>query len=369
MTEQPVLRRKLVRPRPPPVPDPPVSDLARTLPRALVRAVSAVASLTAEVGAVTEARLSLDELLDRIAEDGFVALLTPVQGGGGTGLAVLQQPLFSGLIEAMTLGRLSARPPEPRRPTATDSALLGAVLNQTLAELAPCLAAEMPEGQDGASRLAGRWQMLRAVSDLRLLGALLDEGGYRMLHAAVRLGGNGAAREGAVAILLPVSLGMGARAGKGGGPARLSGAPGSLRTEGAFGGGGGAGITGAGGAEDPFQQALERAVLNAPVQLDSVLGRVQMTLTQAMALRVGHRLELPLSQLEEVEVAGLDGAPQARARLGQSRGMRALRIVALCTPADPGAAGPEDALTGPGQGGFLPGQPPSRMYRSDVVIP
>lgn len=338
MTQQPVLRRKVVRPRPQAEPAPQISDLARAIPRALVRAVSAAAGLTAVVGPVTETRLSLDEMLDRLAEDGFVALLSPASGRSGSGLAILEQPLFSGLIEAMTLGRLSPRVPDTRRPTATDTALLGAVVDQTLAELAPVLGLTAdqsgapgdmgggsPPPPDRQSAPTGaRWHMTRCVSDLRLLGAVMDEGGYRMLAAPVRLTGDGASRDGTLTFVLPSLRRPDEAGGQGAGRAPVVGAANADPAA------GGPGATGQ--SADPFQSALEQAIMGAPVVLGSVLGRMPMTLEQAMDLRVGQRLELPLSQLEEVEVTGLDGTCQARARLGQSRGLRALRIIALNEP-------------------------------------
>jgi flagellar motor switch protein FliM len=314
MTQEPVLRRKVLRPRPRPTPEDGRTELARALPRALVRAVSAGAGLTAQVGAPTDSRQSLDELLDLIPEDGFVGLLSPAAADGGTGLAVLDQALFSGLIEAMTLGRLSQRPPGPRRPTGTDAALLGAVLDQVLAELVGvglggADVMSSPGAAAGPDTL-GRWQMVRAVSDLRMLGAVMDDCPYRKLSSQMQLTGGEGRRDGVLTLLLPQPRRAEVRRGAPlYGSRDLAAAPPD--------------------ADDPFQSALEAAVMAAPVQLNTVLGRVPMTLSQAMELAIGQRLELPLAQLEEVQVLGLDGQPQALARLGQSRGMRALRIIAL----------------------------------------
>lgn len=278
-----VLRRKALRPRV--AADPVGSAPARALPRAVMRAVSEGAGLSAQVGTVTQRRVSLDEGLERIADDGFVALLARE---GGTGLAVLGADLFAALIEALTLGRLGAAGPgAPRRPTSTDAALMGAVVDRLLAGL---------DGADGD----GPWRMVRAVGDLRVLPAILDEGDYDLADADVRLAGArgpGTLRGGALMLLLPV-------------PAPAAEAPPLA-------------------GPDPFAAGFEAAVAGAEVVLKAVLGRVALPLEQALALRVGDRLELPLSRLEEVEVLGLDARPQARARLGQAQGQRALRVTAL----------------------------------------
>lgn len=301
---EPVIRRKVLRPRLRPAAEAPRSGLARALPRAMVRALSAGCGLAAEPGALVERGVALGEGLDRLAEDGFVALLNGGDGGA-SGLLVLDAGLFSALIEAMTLGRLNAAPPTaPRRPTATDAALLGALIDRFLGELDRGLA-------EGGATAEG-WRMTRAVGDQRLLGAILDEGAYRLAEVPLALSAAGAAgsapRTGRLTLLLPEP---GAAQAQGPAPAvRL--AADMPQAEG-----------------DGFRRAIEGAVQGAPALLTAVLGRVTLPLDQALALAVGQRLELPVSALEEVEIVGLDSRVYAAARLGQTRGMRAVRISTL----------------------------------------
>lgn len=309
-----VLRRKL-RPRPAPPPAP--SGGERSLTRAATKAISAIAGLTADFGAVSERGLPLDEGLERLPDDGHVALLTAADGA--TGLVAMDEGLFAALVEAITLGRLPAQAPPPRPPTSTDAALLAAVIEPILAEI------DAGEGQG--------WRIARNIADLRLLRALMDEGAYRLTQAPVALS-DGAARRGGVLTLL---LAQPAEARPGGGRPAAPGAP---------------------AAPDAFRAGIEAAVMAAPVQLDGVLGRVSLPLAQLMALRVGHRFELPLAQLEEVQVVGLDGRPRALARLGQTRGMRAVRIMAFCDGA--GRAAPPAVPALPDAAGFVAsGVPPS----------
>jgi flagellar motor switch protein FliM len=304
---EPVIRRKVLRPRSRPADQAPQSGLGRALPRALVRALSAGCGLTAEPGPMAERGVALAEGLDRLVEDGFVALLTG-RDGGAAGLLVLDSGLFSALIEAMTLGRLGATAPAmPRRPTATDAALLGALIDRVLADLDRGLleVGAAPEG----------WRMARAVGDQRLLGAILDEGGYRLAELSVELSAAGAAgsarRSGRLALLLPD-------------PDRVQVPVPSAHA-----------ADRAPVAEpDAFSRGIEGAVQGAPAVLTAVLGRVALPLEQALALAVGQRLELPISALEEIELVGLDTRAYAAARLGQTRGMRAIRITVL---ADGGA--------------------------------
>ena len=91
-------------------------------------------------------------------------------------------------------------------------------------------------------------------------------------------------------------------------------------------------------AEDnAWEEALKGAVMGAPADLRAVLGRVRMTLADVMELGPDSRLVLPLAQLEEVELETLDRRPVALARLGQYRGMRALRLTVLPGERDLGA--------------------------------
>lgn len=330
---EPVIRRKVLRPRSRPAAEVPRSGLARALPRAIVRALSAGCGLAAEPGALAERGLPLAEGLDRLSEDGFVALLTGAEGGA-SGLLVLDTGLFSALVEAMTLGRLGAAPPAaPRRPTATDAALLGALIDRLLAELDRGLAEAGDDAGGATGAGAGGWRMSRAVGDQRLLGAILDDGAYRLAEVPLSLsaagGAGGAPRTGRLTLLLPESPTAGGAAQPG--RARAAAPP---------------------STPDAFGQGIEAAVQGAPATLTAVLGRVALPLEQALALAVGQRMELPISALEEVELVGLDARAYASARLGQTRGMRALRIITLGEgaggPAAPPAAPPfSEAVAAP----------------------
>lgn len=301
-----VLRRKVLRPRAP-VAAP--SGAERSLTRAAVKAISTAAGLSADFGAVAERRLPLDEGLERLPEGGYVALVA--DAAGATGLVAMDEGLFAALVEAITLGHLPAQAPPPRRPTATDAALLAAVVEPILADAG--------EGQG--------WRIARPITDLRLLPALLEEGAYRLTQAPVALSDGGGRRGGVLTLLLALP---------GDAPRPRPGGPGAALPE-----------------AEPARASVEAAVMAAPAQLDAVLGRVSLPLSQLMALRPGHRFELPLAQLEEVQVVGLDGRTQALARLGQARGMRAVRLLAFCDsagrPAPPAApASPESGFTAAG---------------------
>ncbi|MCC0073861.1 MAG: FliM/FliN family flagellar motor switch protein [Rhodobacter sp.] len=279
-----VLRRKLA-PRPSTPPEDAAAEArgpAAALVRSFARAVSAAAPLVAEDGSLHRRRASLAELLDTVDPEAFVALLTIE--GQGPGLAVVDQDGFVTIIEAMTVGRLAARPPQARRPTATDAALLGGLLNAALAGL-------------GADDPAAALRIERAVPDHRLLPVLLDDGDYDLVALTATL------VAGAVTRPLRAMLALPRHASATSGPSE----PPETDTA-------------------RWSGALESAVMQAPVVLRAELGRVTLPLAEVLGLGIGSTLTFPLSNLEEVRLIALDGQNPATGRLGQTRGMRAVRL-------------------------------------------
>lgn len=280
----PVLRRKLTPRTPPPEAETPVVvGPAPTLVRAFGHAVSTGAPLVAEQGAVHRKSASLAELLDGIAPEAFVTLLGPTKSGPA--LALVDLDGFITLIEAMTIGRLAVKQPGPRRPTTTDAALLSEVIDTTLIAL-------------GADDPLSSLRCTRPVPDHRLLPILLDETEYDLVALTATLISGAVTRPLRLMLALPSSPAVDA-----------------VEAE----------AIGAEAVKD-WSTALEEAVLRAPAALRAELGRVTLPLSKVLALGVGNALELPLSNLEEVRLVALDGTPQAIGRLGQTRGMRAVRL-------------------------------------------
>lgn len=295
-TGQSVLRRKLA-PRLPAgdfLADlPPLAEPApdRQLSRALIRALNGCVGLVARADLRAHRSAALAELAEHLDPEGFVALLS--QPDGPPGLIALDPQGMAALVEAMTTATLSTRQPAPRRPTRTDAALLADVVDSLLHQ------------RDGGEGAVFRFD--RMVRDLRLLDVLVEDGGYDLDLVDFELSAGSVRRAGLLLLALPQ-------------PALpdmpdLFAATAPLPFD---------------DAPDPgWQAALEAAVLGAPADLRAVLGRVRMPLAQAMALEPGSALLLPLSQLEEVEVETIDRKPLGRARLGQFRGMRAVRMTVL----------------------------------------
>lgn len=291
-TGDPLLRRKIV----PRAAKPGAGDGAAELSgpsgllvRSFARSVSRAAPLVAEQGAVTVTKVSLAELLDQIDQDAFVSLLAA--DDHAPGLALLSQIGFMSIIEAMTIGRFAAHTPGARRPTGTDANLLADILDATLAHLGT-----VPDSPDTASR----YRFSRAVPDHRLLPVLLDDTEFEILRLSCVLIAGEQERDLELWLCLPD-------------PGRNQTAQNTSQDPCA--------------ETDPWGHALENAVLQAPVKMRAELGRVTMNVAEVMDLTAGAMISLPLSNLEDVRLVALDGEEHAVGRLGQTRGMRAMRII------------------------------------------
>ena len=260
-------------------------------------------ALAVDVAELALSQVSLGELLERPPERALIALL---QGpGDGMGLIALAPEVLAAMIEVQTLGRVAATPVPPRRPTRTDAAMVAEVLDAALAGLEVVLA------EEADLIWAGGFRYGSFLDDPRPLGLLLEDIPYRLLRAEVVLGDG--ARRGQVLLALPAE-------GRGSGPRRDA-------EEEAV----------AAQAGPAFATALAEQVGAADCVLDAVLARLSLPIARVLELSVGDVLALPRASIDRLGLVGLDGHTVSEGRLGQSRGMRAVRLVAGETAARPGA--------------------------------
>ena len=282
-----VIRRKIDRARPPLAEGAPGADRGWRL--ALARAARDAMGLDLDFRSLTIARRSLAEILELVPDRALLALLDGP--GGGLGVIMLAPTVTATFIEKQTLGRLAAQPPGPRKASRIDAAMVAGVVDRALQGLDEVLVDEADLSWAGGFRYASY------LEDARPLALMLEEAEYRVLSAEVALGGGG--REGAVILVLPAE-------GRGETPA--------VPTDEAA------------GEAPQFAAALSAQVMQADCRLDAVIGRLVLPLRQIMALSVGETLLLPLAALDAVTLETPDGRPVAAARLGQHRGMRALKL-------------------------------------------
>jgi flagellar motor switch protein FliM len=310
-----VIRRKIDRARPAMAEGAPGADRGWRL--ALARATRDAMGLDLDFRRLTITRASLAEILETVPDRALLALLDGP--AGGLGVIMLSSSVTATMIEMQTLGRLTAQSPVPRKPSRIDAAMVAGVIDRALAGLDETLAEEADLVWAGGFRYASY------LEDARPLGLMLEDEGYRVLSADVSLGLT--ARDGQVILVLPAD-------GRGEHPV-LPSADGE-------------------GAVPNFSTALQAQVMQADCRLDAVVGRLTLPLRQIMTLAVGDTLQLPLAALDAVSIETVDGCRVAGARLGQHRGMRALKlteaVAAQAAPQPvhrPAAVAPLDEPGGP----------------------
>lgn len=245
---------------------------------------------------VTIRQGALAEVLD-LAEPGmFLALL---EGQGERmGLLMACPVVLAGMVEAQATGRVDKSDVAQRQPTRTDAALLAPMVDAFL-RLAQIRCADLPQAPMVSGYGYGSF-----LDNPRPLGLMLDEGQFNILHLRVSLGFG--AKEGDWFIILPDPAQAQQNA---------SDKSGGNDTD----------------SDKDWQDRLQVVIGDSGVVLNSVLCRVQLTLTEALRLRSGDILRLPETALEMLTLESIDQSALAIGRLGQARGQRAVRLTA-----DPG---------------------------------
>ncbi len=299
----------------PDAPDP----VLRAWRLALARAARDQLKMTVGFSNIAGAQSSLTEVLETPMQRALILML---QGpGDAMGLMVLSGPMLAAMIEMLTLTRLAPTGPDEadlRKPTRTDAAMAVEFVDAALAGLEGGLTEA-----DGAAWAKG-YRYAAFIDDPRPLHLMLEDGEFHLLTTDLAL--EDGTRTGQVTLALP----EGAAADFGAG---LAGA-GQL----------GAGLAGAGiggfdlgldlssqgddsAAQDmDFQIELAAQVQDLPAQVDAALSHITLPLERVLRLQVGEVLPLVGASLDAIGLYGLDGRRVAGARLGQNRGMRALRL-------------------------------------------
>lgn len=269
----------------------------------LARAACDAMALGLDVTKLDQSRTSLGELLDMPTDRAFIAVLEgPLEG---LGLLAISAPLLAAMTEMQTIGRVSAVAPALRKPTRTDAAMVAGFVDTALAGLEVALADEADLVWAGGFRYAS------FLDDPRPLGLLLEDIAYRVLVAEVSV--EGGVRLGQILMALPAE-GRGQRPRKG--PGQMPDAV----------------------AGHAFAAELADQVEGANCVLQAVLCRMVHPLSAIIALQVGDVLPMGMASVDRVVFEGLDGQRIAEGRLGQNRGMRAVRLtppVAVAVPPAP----------------------------------
>ncbi|WP_164876061.1 FliM/FliN family flagellar motor switch protein [Falsirhodobacter deserti] len=274
-----IIRQKLVRPAPQD------GGAERAWRQALNRAAMEHAGLDLLVTAARIEVMAAAAFVARVPEHALALMVAGPEGGRGA--AVLSPALTSALVEVQMTRRLAPKW-HPRKPTRTDGALAAGVMDAALSGLAKLL-------EDEADRVwAAGFGCDTFLPDTDSLKLALPEADLRVLIAEVTLAGT---RQAQLMLALPTE-------GRGTAPAGKD----SSRDETAF------------------RSDLAAQVMEAETALEAVLCRMTVPLAAVIGLKVGETIPLPSASVEQVACETGCGATVATGRLGQNKGMRAIRI-------------------------------------------
>lgn len=285
---------------------------AGALRLAVSRAAQEALRAALKAGDVAEARLTLPAIAEALPQAGlWVALRGP---GAAAGLVTLDASLLAAVLQAQTTGRITGSSVAERAPTQTDAILARRFLTLLLETFALRL-----EGTAQA-RWASGFQARDRVADPARLPHLMPDTVYRGFSAAVEIAGG--LRQGRLDLILPQE------------PAGEAAAADPAASE-----------------PDPrraaWQGALAQKVLDSPAALEAVLHRLEMPLADLSRLRPDMLLPLPPQAIATVSLEGADGRRAGVARLGQTQGRRAVKLISVPGPREDEAG---EARSGPGGG-------------------
>lgn len=276
--------RRMASPPPPAPEDVPITS-SRAIRLAITRAADKTHDFVVSVSSLREEVLSLDQLLAALEPE--LMLIGMTAGGVMTGLAALDLNMRTALLEVQTVGMVLPDVPEDRPPTGTDAQMAQPLIEAFLHHL-----------QDSAERtpLDGWGLGFNAgdkINSTRAAGLILDDGKYRLIRLSLDLGVGDRTAELALAL-----------------PCRAETVGRVLTPE----------VTG------DWDERFRKVVDGSPARLDAELHRFKLPLHQAENLVVGQVLPLTGCTVSSVKILARDGRKVATARLGQSAGMRAVRI-------------------------------------------
>ena len=259
---------------------------------AFARAARDMMKLPVDFVTQKQARMSLAEILDLPGERALIFMLEGPEDG--LGLLILSPELLATMIEVMTMGRVAPQPNDHRKPTRTDAAMLAPLADLALRNL------EVGLADDADLVWTSGFHYGSFIEEARALGLLLEDIAYRCVTS--RLSVAGGARVGQMHLVLPAE-------GRGRKPKVISKVHPSV-------------------AGPAFSAALSARVEAADCQLQAIVGRLAMSVAETMRLEVDMVLPLSLANLDRVSIQGLDGREVGLGKLGQHRGMRAVRLIA-----------------------------------------
>ncbi|RVV99312.1 flagellar motor switch protein FliM [Mesobaculum littorinae] len=286
------LRRKIAATRR----DDPLQDdvVLRAWRMALARGLSDSAGLHATVTDNVTAEMMPHDIAALPEEGDLIALLE--NDSGRFGFAILDPQVLTGIIESLTMGRVTARAPKTRAPTPTDATMVADALDRVLALFQKSL-----RDHDMSDPALG-FRFATRIEQGAALALKLEDAPHEMLTLSLSLAGG--VRRGSMRLGFPPEW----AAGQGADP----------KAE----------------AEEQWRDRMETAVMASTVTLDARIGRIRMPIDEVMGLTPGATLPLLRSDLGRVRLQSNDGRRVGEGQLGQAGGFRAVRLHGPDAPAD-----------------------------------
>jgi flagellar motor switch protein FliM len=198
------------------------------------------------------------------------------------------------MIEMQTMRSVSKSEPPVRRPTRTDAMMSMEMINAALSDLG----AELVHSQD--VRWSAGFVYASFVEEAGTLDLMLEDVAYRLLECTLQIGTT--KRTGRVLLALPAE-GRGPRPR----PRRDATEP-DIR------------------AAEAWTAEVCETVMHVEAPIEGVVGRIRMPLNKILSLGLDDVLPIENGGVDDVSLEAAGGTRIALCRLGQNRGMRALRL-------------------------------------------
>ncbi len=302
-----ILRRKL-RSEPASAEEQAVTP-AKAARLSFARAADQAFDLPLRVNAIRQSRLDLADVVENLEESWAIYPL--INDDGSVGIMCFDPTCVVAFMERQTMGSLNAVAREPRAITRTDKALAGAFLDVFFRLFDDAL-----HGAPTSYWTRG-YRAEDAVASKHLMVLLLDASEYRGFDMTCDLAGLEASVS--MRLFLPIKQQNSAKA-----PQNKAKAKGGEA------------------AQKPSEKTMRGAALAANVELDAIMCKLVLPLSELNDLKPGHVIPLPQNAASQAQLVDNAGHTSRAVNLGQLHGMRAVRLVF-----DDAEEGPETAAAIP----------------------
>ena len=269
----------------------------------LARAADQAFKLALRVGGIRQSRLDLADVVEQLEEEW--ALFPLLHDDGSVGVMCVDPSSNIAFVEQQTMGRVAASGDDARKLTRTDKALALPFLERFLR-----LFDEALDGAPTAYWTRG-YRAEDAVETRHLMVLLLDASEYRGFEMKSDVEPVG--RTGTIRFFLPIKE-----------PVRAAPRQGKKAKQ----------------NEQNEKPKLRNAALAAMVEMDAVMCKVTMPLSELSALQPGQLLNLPQNASRQAKLQDKKGQTSLPVQLGQLHGMRAVRFASGSIPSQRAAPAP-----------------------------